>query len=113
MEFITKKRQKFKLGPFIPHPIPEIEAYANQIEWVEGTLVDQGNTRVDIENTLIGLERQVDKGSSLQVSGQSDQPKTTISTPPVMQAPQNEEKNLQKSREEATTSAGEISYAQL
>ena len=30
LEFITKKRQKFKLGPFIHHPILEIEAYANQ-----------------------------------------------------------------------------------
>jgi len=30
LEFITKKRQKVKLGPFIHHPIPEVEAYANQ-----------------------------------------------------------------------------------
>ena len=27
---ITKKKKKVKLGPFIHHPIPEIEAYANQ-----------------------------------------------------------------------------------
>ena len=30
LEFITKKRQKVKLGTFIHHPILEIEAYANQ-----------------------------------------------------------------------------------
>ena len=48
LEFITKKRQKVKLGPFIHHPIPEIEAYANQLEWVEGTLADQDNTKVDL-----------------------------------------------------------------
>ena len=40
LEFITKKRQKVKLGPFIHHPIPEIEAYANHSKWVEGTLID-------------------------------------------------------------------------
>ena len=65
LEFITKKRQKVKLGPFIHHPIPEIEAYANQTEWVEGTLVHQDNTRVDVENALIYLEKQLDDNSFL------------------------------------------------
>ena len=67
MEFITKKRQKVKIGPLIHHPILEIEAYANQIEWVEGTLVDQDSTRVDVENALIDLEKQLDDNSFLQV----------------------------------------------
>lgn len=57
LEFITKKRKKVKLGPFIHHPILEIEGYANQIEWVENTLVDRDNTRVDVENALIDLEK--------------------------------------------------------
>ena len=74
MEFISKKRQKVKLGPFIHHPIPEIEAYANQSEWVEGTLVDQDNTRIDIENSLIDIEKQLDEGSFLQVPEQSSRP---------------------------------------
>ena len=74
MEFITKKRQKVKLGPFIHHPIPEIEAYPNQSEWVEGTLVDQDNTRIYIENALIDLEKQLDEGSFLQVPEQSNRP---------------------------------------
>lgn len=71
MEFITKKRQKVKLGPFIHYPIPEIESYANQSEWVEGTLVDQDSTRVNIENALIDLEKQLDEGSFLQVPEES------------------------------------------
>jgi len=62
LEFITKKRQKVKLGPFIHHPIPEIKAFANQLEWVEGTLVDQDSTKVDIENALIDLDKQLDEG---------------------------------------------------
>jgi len=65
LEFITKKRQKVKLGPFIHHPIPHIEAYSNQSEWVEETLVEQDNTKIDIENALIDLEKQLDEGCFL------------------------------------------------
>ena len=65
MEFITKKRQKVKLGPFIHHPIPEIEAYANQTKSVEGTLIDQDDTRVDVENALIYSEKHLDDNSFL------------------------------------------------
>lgn len=67
LEFITKKRQKVKLGPFIHHPIPEIEAYENKIEWVENTLVDSDSTRVDVENALIDLEKQLNESTFLQV----------------------------------------------
>jgi len=59
--FMTKLRKKAKLGPYIYHPIPEIEAYANQSEWLENTLIDRDSTKVDIENTLIDLERQLDE----------------------------------------------------
>lgn len=63
LEFIPKKRKKVKLAPFIHHPIPEIEAYANQSEWVEGTLIDQDSTKINIENALIDLEKWHDEGS--------------------------------------------------
>ena len=52
-EFMTRLRKKAMLGPYIHHPIPEIEIYANQSEWVENTLVDRDNTKVDVENTLM------------------------------------------------------------
>ena len=55
--FITRLRQKVKLGPYIHHPILEIERYASQSEWFENTLVDRDSTKVDVENTLIDLER--------------------------------------------------------
>ena len=42
--FICNRRQKHKLSPYIHHRIPEIEQYANQSEWVEGTLIDQYST---------------------------------------------------------------------
>ena len=71
LEFITRKRQKVKLRPFIHHPILEIESFANQSEWVEGTLVDQDNTKVDIENALIDLEKHLNEGSFLQVPEES------------------------------------------
>ena len=84
LEFITKKRQKVKLGPFIHHPILEIEAYANETEWVEGTLVDQDITRVDVENALTDLEKHLYENSFLQVLGELE---TTMRTPLVMQTP--------------------------
>ena len=55
--FMTILRKKDKLGPYIHHPIPEIERYANQSEWVENTLVDRDSTNVDVENSLCDLER--------------------------------------------------------
>lgn len=55
--FMTKLRKKDKLGPYNHHPMPAIEAYANQSEWLENTLIDRDSTKVDIENTLIDLER--------------------------------------------------------
>jgi len=61
--FMTRVRQKVKLGPYIHHPIPELEAYANQSKWLENTLIYRDSTKVDIENTLIGLERQLDESS--------------------------------------------------
>ena len=70
LEFITKKRKKVKLGPFIHHPIPKIEVYENQTKWEENTLVDIENTRVDVENSLIYLEKQLDQSSFLQVLGE-------------------------------------------
>ena len=109
MEFITKKRQKVKLGPFIHHPIPEIEACANQEKWVEDTLVDQDSTRVDIENSLIDLEKQLGDNSFLQVPKELER---TMSTPLVMQTPQNEEKNPKRNREGASTSGMDTSNLQ-
>ena len=57
------------MAPYIHHQIPEIEKYANQLEWVENTLVDRDSTEVAVENTLIDLEKQFDEGSFLQVPG--------------------------------------------
>ena len=39
--FISFRRVKNKLTGYVHHKIPEIEQYANQQEWVEGTLVEE------------------------------------------------------------------------
>ena len=70
-DFIYNRRHKNKMAPYIHHRIPEIEKYANQLEWVENTLVHRDSTEVDVEKTLIDLEKQLDEGSLLQVSGGS------------------------------------------
>jgi len=49
--------KKAKLGPYIHHPIPKIEKYANHLEWVENTPVDRDSTKVDVDNSLCYLER--------------------------------------------------------
>lgn len=57
---INKLRLKVKLGPYIHHPRPEIEQFANQSKWLENTLIDIDITVMDVENTLIDLEKQFD-----------------------------------------------------
>lgn len=65
------------MAPYIHHRIPEIEKYANQLQWVENTLEDRDNTEVAVENTLLYLENQLDENSFLQVPPQEG----TMSTP--------------------------------
>lgn len=64
---INKLMIKVKLGPFIHHPRPDIERFANQSKWLENTLIDMDNTVVNVENTMINIERQIDESSFLQV----------------------------------------------
>jgi len=96
-----QEKKKVKLGPFIQHPILVIEAYANQTEWVEATLVDKDNTRVYVENSQIDLEKQLDESTFLQVPKEKER---AMRTPPIMQSPQNEEKIPKRNKEGASTS---------
>jgi len=49
------------MTPYIHHRIPEIEKYANQLEWVENTLVDRHSIEVVVENALTDLEKRLDE----------------------------------------------------
>lgn len=106
--FMTRLRQKVKLGPYINDPIPEIQRYANMFEWLENTLLDRDSTKVDVENTLIDLERQLDENKFLQVPQQEE----TMSNPAILQTPQNEERNPKRNREGASTSGMDTSNVQ-
>ena len=44
-------RLKCKLTPFIHEPKAQIEKFANQIEWVENTLVDPTSSEATVINT--------------------------------------------------------------
>ena len=117
------------MAPYIHHHIPEIEKYANQLEWLENILEDRDSTEVTTENTLIDLEKQLNEDSFLQVPGESqaqeeskepnlsEEPnqtgrlELTMSTPLVLQTPLNEEKSLKRNREGATTSRRATSQA--
>lgn len=74
---------------------------------MEGTLIDQDNTRIDVENALIDLEKHLDDNSFLQVPEESE---TAMSTPPIMQTPQNEEKIPKRNREGVSTSGRATSH---
>lgn len=58
--FIRFRRVKNKLTGYVHHEIPEIEKYANQQEWVEGTLVEELTEEEIIETTIKNLEKLVD-----------------------------------------------------
>lgn len=62
---------------------------------MENTLIDRDSTNLDFENTLFDLERQLDESSFLQVLEQEG----TMSTPTILQTPQNEENNPKRNRE--------------
>lgn len=55
-------------------------------------------TVVDVENTMIDLEKQFDQSSLLQVPELED----PMNIPPIIQTPINEEKNTKINREEAS-----------
>lgn len=59
LDFICNRRHKNKMAPYIHHRIPEIEKYANKLEWVENILVDRDSTEVVVENVLIDLEKNL------------------------------------------------------
>jgi len=69
--FICNRRQKNKLSPYIHHRIFEIEQYANQSKWVEGTLIDHDSTKVVVDNVLMDLDKRIDEDSFVQVPGES------------------------------------------
>jgi len=61
------------------------------------------NIVVDVENTMIDLEKQFDQSSFLQVP-ELEEP---MNIHPIIQTPDNEEKNLKRNREEASSSTME------
>ncbi len=106
---INKLKFKVKLGPFIHHPRPDIERYANQFEWLENTLIDMENTVVDVENTLIDVEKQIDTSSFLQFPALRE----PTNIPLLLQTPINEGKNVKRTREEVSSSTMETTDEQF
>ena len=66
-------------------------------------MIDMDTTVVDVENTLIDLERQFDYSSFLQVPELGE----PMNVHPMLQTLANEEKNPKRNREEASNSAME------
>ena len=98
--FICGRRQKYKLSPYIHHRILEIEQYANQSEWVEGTLIDQDSTQVEVDNVMEDLERRFNEDSFVQVFEETSSRK------------QSQETNTQPSEQQGTSERAEDSKKQ-
>ena len=64
---------------------------------------------VDVENTLINVERQSDESSFLQAPELGE----PMNIPPVLQTPTNEDRNPKRNREEASSSAMETTDEQF
>lgn len=58
--FISLKRIKFTLASYDHFSIPHIEKYANQLEWIEGTLVDEYFEEELAQKTVKRLEKVID-----------------------------------------------------
>ena len=65
--FIRFRRVKNKLTGYLHRPIPEIEQYANQKVWVEGTLVEELTEEERLEKEMKEFEKTLDLDSVGQV----------------------------------------------
>ena len=55
------------MAPYEHCRIPDIEKYANQDEWLEGTLVEELTEEEKMEQTMKDLEKTIDLDSFVQV----------------------------------------------
>ena len=55
-----RKRIKYRLASYEHCRIPDIEKYANQDDWLEGTLVEELTEEEKMEQTMKDLEKTLD-----------------------------------------------------
>ena len=73
--FISLRRIKHRLSGYVHQPIPHIEQYANQREWVEGTLDDEELTEEEkLERDMKEIEKRIDLDYVAQVTFTQPQP---------------------------------------
>jgi len=66
--FISDRKVRNRLSVYVYHNIPEIEQFANQDEWVEGTLIEEITEQEKMEKAMKHLEKTLDLDSFGQVS---------------------------------------------
>lgn len=66
--FINARKIKYRLLAYDHCKIPEIEQYANQDDWVDGTLVEEFTEEEKMEQTMKIFEKTLDLDSFRQVS---------------------------------------------
>ena len=61
--FISARRVKYRLTPYVHCKIPHIEKYANQDGWAQGTLVEEFTQEEIMEQNVKHLEKALDLDS--------------------------------------------------
>jgi len=66
--FICERKVKYRLSAYNHCKIPEVEQFANQDEWVEGTLIEELTEEENMEQAMKNLEKTLDLDSFGHVS---------------------------------------------
>jgi len=66
--FISDRKVRNRLSAYKHHKIPEIEQFANQDEWVEGTLIEELTQQEMMEQAMKYLEKTLNLDSFGEVS---------------------------------------------
>src|SRR3984885_9547666 len=108
--FISARRVKFRLHPYNHAPLSQVQPFANQDEWVPGTIVEELTQEELMEQNVKDLEKTLDLDSCQQVFKQTIQTEEgTSATQDIHQAPATTAKGKEKMDEHQETEIGQPS----
>jgi hypothetical protein len=108
--FISARRVKFRLKPYDHSPLPQVQPFANQEEWMPGTIVEELSQEELMEQTVKDLEKTLDLDSCQQVFKPITQTEEiTSAIPHIQEAPATSAKGKEKMDEHQESEIGQAS----
>jgi len=108
--FINARRLKFRLHAYNHTPLAQVQPFANQNEWVPGSIVEELTQEELMEQNVKDLEKTLDLDSCQQVFKQTNQTEEgTSDTQHIQQAPATTAKGKEKMDEHQETEIGQSS----